>query len=98
MVLVQDVPVSSPEAMEVPEVEAEEERGVRGSDSEGSDYNPGRKKKKRTSAGREKRRSSTGAERNSGGSSASKRKDPEPEEEEEEEDDDDSSVRTGFGF
>ncbi|XP_046874940.1 chromodomain-helicase-DNA-binding protein 4a isoform X2 [Hypomesus transpacificus] len=87
----EDVPVSSPEAMEVPEVEAEEERGVRGSDSEGSDYNPGRKKKKRTSAGREKRRSSTGAERNSGGSSASKRKDPEPEEEEEEEDDDDSS-------
>ncbi|XP_067111324.1 LOW QUALITY PROTEIN: chromodomain-helicase-DNA-binding protein 4-like [Osmerus mordax] len=87
----EDVPVSSPEAMEVPEVEAEEERGARGSDSEGSDYNPGRKKKKRTSAGREKRRSSTGAERNSGGSSASKRKDPEPEEEEEEEDDDDSS-------
>ena len=57
------------------------------SDSEGSDYTPGRKKKKKGSSGKEKKRSSAGVER-----SSSKRKDPEPEEDDDD-DDDDSSVR-----
>lgn len=90
MCVVQDVQVSSPEPMEQPEVgEPEEEAvGVARSDSEGSDYTPGRKKKKRASSAKEKKRSSGSVER-SGGSSSAKRKEPE---EEEEEDDDDNSV------
>uniref|UniRef100_A0AAR2LIV2 DNA helicase n=1 Tax=Pygocentrus nattereri TaxID=42514 RepID=A0AAR2LIV2_PYGNA len=60
------------------------------SDSEGSDYTPGRKKKKRASTSRDKKRNSTAAERNSN-SSASKRKEPE---EEEDEDDDDMEPKT----
>lgn len=55
------------------------------SDSEGSDYTPGRKKKKRASSGKDKKRSA-GVDR-----SASKKKEPEPEEDEDD-DDDDSSV------
>lgn len=57
------------------------------SDSEGSDYTPGRKKKRRASSGKDKKKSDR-----SSGILASKRKEPEPEEEEED-DDDDSSVR-----
>lgn len=56
-------------------------------DSEGSDYTPGRKKKKRGSSGKEKKRSSAGTDR-----SSSKKKDPEPDEDEDD-DDDDGSVR-----
>lgn len=67
--------------------EAEDGMAVQRSDSEGSDYTPGRKKKKRGSSGKEKKRSSTGAER-----SSSKKKDPEPEEDDDD-DDDDISVR-----
>uniref|UniRef100_A0A3B4BXA4 DNA helicase n=1 Tax=Pygocentrus nattereri TaxID=42514 RepID=A0A3B4BXA4_PYGNA len=68
-----------------------EEDGAGGrSDSEGSDYTPGRKKKKRASTSRDKKRNSTAAERNSN-SSASKRKEPE---EEEDEDDDDMEPKT----
>ncbi|CAB1351150.1 unnamed protein product [Coregonus sp. 'balchen'] len=86
----EDVPMSSPEAMETPEVDRDEERAVPHSDSEGSDYNPGKKKKKnRGSTSKEKKRSSTSTDRNGGGKD--KRKDPEPEEEEDEDDDDDSS-------
>lgn len=55
------------------------------SDSEGSDYTPGRKKK-RASSGKDKKRNSASADR-----SASKRKEPEPEEDDE--DDDDGMVR-----
>uniref|UniRef100_A0A8B9LWN0 Chromodomain helicase DNA binding protein 4a n=1 Tax=Astyanax mexicanus TaxID=7994 RepID=A0A8B9LWN0_ASTMX len=63
-----------------------DEDGARGrSDSEGSDYTPGKKKKKRASTSRDKKRNSAGAERNS---AASKRK--EPEEEDDDDDDDDS--------
>lgn len=84
--------MSSPEPMETPEVDRDEERAVPHSDSEGSDYNPGKKKKKnRGGTSKEKKRSSTSADRNGGGKD--KRKDPEPEEEEDEDDDDDSSVR-----
>ncbi|XP_055732192.1 chromodomain-helicase-DNA-binding protein 4-like isoform X3 [Salvelinus fontinalis] len=85
----EDVPMSSPEPMETPEVDRDEERAAPRSDSEGSDYNPGKKKKKnRGSTSKEKKRSSTSADRNGGGKD--KRKDPEPEEEEDEDDDDDS--------
>uniref|UniRef100_A0A8C2D6K3 Chromodomain helicase DNA binding protein 4a n=1 Tax=Cyprinus carpio TaxID=7962 RepID=A0A8C2D6K3_CYPCA len=62
----------------------EEER----SESEGSDYTPGRKKKKRASTTKDKKRSSCGADRNS---AASKRREPE---EEEDEDDDDSEPKS----
>uniref|UniRef100_A0A8C7UX52 Chromodomain helicase DNA binding protein 4a n=1 Tax=Oncorhynchus mykiss TaxID=8022 RepID=A0A8C7UX52_ONCMY len=85
----EDVPMSSPEPMETPEVDRDEERAAPRSDSEGSDYNPGKKKKKnRGSTSKEKKRSSTSTDRNGGGKD--KRKDPEPEEEEDEDDDDDS--------
>uniref|UniRef100_A0A4W5NWN4 Chromodomain helicase DNA binding protein 4a n=1 Tax=Hucho hucho TaxID=62062 RepID=A0A4W5NWN4_9TELE len=72
--------MSSPEPMETPEVDRDEERAMPHSDSEGSDYNPGKKKKKnRGGTSKEKKRRKD------------KRKDPEPEEEEDEDDDDDSS-------
>uniref|UniRef100_A0A8C7MCW3 Chromodomain helicase DNA binding protein 4a n=1 Tax=Oncorhynchus kisutch TaxID=8019 RepID=A0A8C7MCW3_ONCKI len=52
--------MSSPEPMETPEVDRDEERAVPHSDSEGSDYNPGKKKKKnRGGTSKEKKRSST---------------------------------------
>lgn len=74
--------------MDVGGVEEAEDGGAgQRSDSEGSDYTPGRKKKKRASSGKEKKRSSAGADR-----SASKKKDPEPEEDDDD-DDDDSLVR-----
>uniref|UniRef100_A0A4W5PKD3 Chromodomain helicase DNA binding protein 4a n=1 Tax=Hucho hucho TaxID=62062 RepID=A0A4W5PKD3_9TELE len=69
--------MSSPEPMETPELDRDEERAVPHSDSEGSDYNPGKKKKKnRGSTSKEKKRSSTSTDRNGGGKD--KRKDPEP--------------------
>uniref|UniRef100_A0AAR2INI5 DNA helicase n=1 Tax=Pygocentrus nattereri TaxID=42514 RepID=A0AAR2INI5_PYGNA len=87
----EDIPISSPEHVEGAEVDEVEEDGAGGrSDSEGSDYTPGRKKKKRASTSRDKKRNSTAAERNSN-SSASKRKEPE---EEEDEDDDDMEPKT----
>uniref|UniRef100_A0A3B3S529 Chromodomain helicase DNA binding protein 4 n=1 Tax=Paramormyrops kingsleyae TaxID=1676925 RepID=A0A3B3S529_9TELE len=66
----------------------EEGAGIR-SDSEGSDYTPGRKKKKRGSSAKERKRGTSGErEKISGGSSnKSKRKEPEPEDEEDEDDD-----------
>lgn len=67
--------------------EAEDGVAAQRSDSEGSDYTPGRKKKKRGSSGKEKKRSGAGAER-----SSSKKKEPEPEEDDDD-DDDDGSVR-----
>lgn len=86
--LFQELPISSPEPMDIGGVEEAEDGGpAQRSDSEGSDYTPGRKKKKRASSGKEKKRSSAGGER-----SASKKKEPEPEEEDDD-DDDDSSVR-----
>ncbi|XP_048086183.1 chromodomain-helicase-DNA-binding protein 4a [Alosa alosa] len=92
----EDPPVSSPEPIEGPEREEVEEEAVGGgvrSDSEGSDYTPGRKKKKRGSSAKEKKRSSGATER-SGGSSSAKRKEPAEEEEEEEDDDDSSEPKT----
>lgn len=82
-----DIPVSSPEAVEAPDMDDMEEDGNGGrSDSEGSDYTPGRKKKKRASTGKEKKRNSA-PERSS---TASRRK--EVLEEEDDDDDDDDSV------
>uniref|UniRef100_A0A668AR85 Chromodomain helicase DNA binding protein 4a n=1 Tax=Myripristis murdjan TaxID=586833 RepID=A0A668AR85_9TELE len=91
-----ELAISSPEPMDVGGVEETEDGGPgQRSDSEGSDYTPGRKKKKRASSGKDKKRSSAGAERSAAASSsASKRKDPEPEEEEEDDDDDSSEPKT----
>uniref|UniRef100_A0A8C1HTX2 Chromodomain helicase DNA binding protein 4a n=1 Tax=Cyprinus carpio carpio TaxID=630221 RepID=A0A8C1HTX2_CYPCA len=83
--VLQDIGVSSPEPVDGPDLDdGEEER----SESEGSDYTPGRKKKKRASTTKDKKRSSSGADRNS---AASKRREPE---EEEDEDDDDSEPKS----
>ncbi|XP_034560383.1 chromodomain-helicase-DNA-binding protein 4-like isoform X3 [Notolabrus celidotus] len=79
----EELAISSPEPMEVGGTGETEEGAVPRSDSEGSDYTPGRKKKKRGSSGKEKKRSSSVAERGS-----SKKKEPEPEEEDEDDDDD----------
>ncbi|XDV33944.1 hypothetical protein PO909_004177 [Leuciscus waleckii] len=80
----EDIGISSPEPGEGPELDDGEDR----SESEGSDYTPGKKKKKRASTSKEKKRSSSGADRNS---AASKRREPE---EEEDEDDDDSEPKS----
>ncbi|TMS17926.1 Chromodomain-helicase-DNA-binding protein 4 [Larimichthys crocea] len=84
----EELPISSPEPMDMGGVEeAEDGIAVQRSDSEGSDYTPGRKKKKRGSSGKEKKRS--GAER-----SSSKKKEPEPEEDEDDDDDDGSEPKS----
>ncbi|KAM8767321.1 chromodomain-helicase-DNA-binding protein 4a isoform 2-T2 [Acanthopagrus schlegelii] len=86
----EELPISSPEPMDMGAVEeAEDSVPVQRSDSEGSDYTPGRKKKKRGSSGKEKKRSSTGAER-----STSRKKEPEPEEDEDDDDDDGSEPKS----
>ncbi|XP_029298724.1 chromodomain-helicase-DNA-binding protein 4-like isoform X2 [Cottoperca gobio] len=86
----EELPISSPEPMDVGVVEeAAEGTAAQRSDSEGSDYTPGRKKKKRASSGKEKKRSSSGAER-----SSSKKKDPEPEEDDDDDDDDNSEPKS----
>lgn len=84
----QELPISSPEPLDLGSVDDGEDGGPgQRSESEGSDYTPGRKKKKRASSGKDKKRSSAAAERNS-----SKKKEPE---EDEDDDDDDGMVRTG---
>nr|XP_015193343.1 PREDICTED: chromodomain-helicase-DNA-binding protein 4 [Lepisosteus oculatus] len=94
----EDLASSSPEGADLGDgVGDDDEEGGGRSDSEGSDYTPGRKKKKRASAAKkEKRAAGGGAGAGGGGGGAgsgggaggskSKRKEPEPEEEEEEED------------
>ncbi|XP_051811202.1 chromodomain-helicase-DNA-binding protein 4a isoform X3 [Acanthochromis polyacanthus] len=82
----EELAISSPEPMDMGGVEEAEDGGpAHRSDSEGSDYTPGRKKKKRASAGKEKKRSSAGA---------SKKKDPEPEEDDDDDDDDMSEPKS----
>ncbi|RXM98621.1 Chromodomain-helicase-DNA-binding protein 4 [Acipenser ruthenus] len=93
----EDMDASSPEAGDFMVEDDKEAR----SESEGSDYTPGKKKKKqRLSARKEKKAGGgggggLGATLGGSGSSKAKRKEPEPEpeeeEEEEEEDDDDDS-------
>ncbi|XP_073318942.1 chromodomain-helicase-DNA-binding protein 4a isoform X5 [Pagrus major] len=86
----EELPISSPEPMDMGPVEEAEDGGpAQRSDSEGSDYTPGRKKKKRASSGKEKKRSSAGAER-----STSRKKEPEPEEDEDDDDDDGSEPKS----
>ncbi|KTF79407.1 hypothetical protein cypCar_00016632, partial [Cyprinus carpio] len=81
----EDIAISSPEPVQGPDLDdGEEDR----SESEGSDYTPGRKKKKRACTTKDKKRSSSGADRNS---AASKRREPE---EEEDEDDDDAEPKS----
>ncbi|MEQ2187527.1 hypothetical protein GOODEAATRI_005632, partial [Goodea atripinnis] len=80
-----ELPVSSPEhlmGMEAAERDADE-GGMR-SESEGSDYAPGRKKKKRSSSAKDKKKGGGAGEK---GGSKSKRKDPEPEEDDDDDDD-----------
>uniref|UniRef100_A0A3Q3C8R0 Chromodomain helicase DNA binding protein 4a n=1 Tax=Haplochromis burtoni TaxID=8153 RepID=A0A3Q3C8R0_HAPBU len=80
----EELPISSPEPMDLGGVDDGEDGGPgQRSESEGSDYTPGRKKKKRASSGKDKKRNSAAAER-----SASKKKEPEPEEDEDDDDDD----------
>ena len=92
--LEQELPVSSPEPLiGVEPVERNaEDGGGRRSESEGSDYAPGRKKKKRSSSAKEKKKGGGGTEKGSS-SSKNKRKDPEPEEDDD--DEDDNQVRVG---
>ncbi|XP_049607663.1 chromodomain-helicase-DNA-binding protein 4a isoform X2 [Syngnathus scovelli] len=93
----EELAISSPEHMDAGggEDEADDDDGTAGaghaqrSDSEGSDYTPGRKKKKRASGGKEKKRSGASSERGS-----SKKKEPEPEEEDEDDDDDFSEPKS----
>ncbi|XP_056458282.1 chromodomain-helicase-DNA-binding protein 4 isoform X4 [Gadus chalcogrammus] len=84
----EELPVSSPEPLiGVEPVERNaEDGGGRRSESEGSDYAPGRKKKKRSSSAKEKKKGGGGTEKGSS-SSKNKRKDPEPEEDDDDEDD-----------
>uniref|UniRef100_A0A3Q4IBX4 Chromodomain helicase DNA binding protein 4 n=1 Tax=Neolamprologus brichardi TaxID=32507 RepID=A0A3Q4IBX4_NEOBR len=63
-----------------------DEGGMR-SESEGSDYAPGRKKKKRSSSAKDKKKGGAAAEKGGSSSSKSKRKDPEPEDDEDDDDD-----------
>ncbi|XP_041665031.1 chromodomain-helicase-DNA-binding protein 4a isoform X3 [Cheilinus undulatus] len=81
----EELPISSPEPMDVGGVEEAEDGAAPRSDSEGSDYTPGRKKKKRASSGKEKKK----ADR-----SSSKKKEPEPEEEDDDDDDDGGEPKT----
>ncbi|XP_023200700.1 chromodomain-helicase-DNA-binding protein 4-like isoform X2 [Xiphophorus maculatus] len=78
----EELTISSPEPMDMGGVEDVEDTGsAQRSESEGSDYTPGRKKKKKASSGKEKKRNSV-PER------SSKRKEPEPEEDDDDDDDD----------
>lgn len=86
--VLQEFPVSSPEhplAAEVADRDADE--GEMRSESDGSDYAPGKKKKKRTSSTKDKKKGGAAAEKGSSSASKSKRKEPEPEDEEDEDDD-----------
>uniref|UniRef100_A0A3P8S9H2 Chromodomain helicase DNA binding protein 4b n=1 Tax=Amphiprion percula TaxID=161767 RepID=A0A3P8S9H2_AMPPE len=87
-----ELPISSPEPLLAGEVaEREAEEGGLRSDSEGSDYAPGRKKKKRSSSAKDKKKGA--AEKGGSSSSKSKRKEPEPEDDEDEDDDPKSSTQ-----
>ncbi|XP_054638137.1 chromodomain-helicase-DNA-binding protein 4 isoform X2 [Dunckerocampus dactyliophorus] len=79
----EDLQLSSPEHLIGVEAAERDEGGLR-SESDGSDYAPGRKKKKRSSSTKEKKKGSTASEK---GGSKSKRKDPEPEDDDEDDDD-----------
>ncbi|XP_061770864.1 chromodomain-helicase-DNA-binding protein 4 isoform X2 [Nerophis ophidion] len=79
----EDLPMSSPEHLIGVEAAEEDEGGLR-SESDGSDYAPGKKKKKRSSSTKDKKKGSTASEK---GGSKSKRKDPEPDDDDEDDED-----------
>ncbi|XP_074930248.1 LOW QUALITY PROTEIN: chromodomain-helicase-DNA-binding protein 4 [Cottoperca gobio] len=84
----EELPVSSPERLigvEAAERDAGE-AGVR-SESEGSDYAPGKKKKKRSSSAKDKKKGGAASEKGGSSSSKSKRKEPEPEDDDDDDDD-----------
>ncbi|XP_077430769.1 chromodomain-helicase-DNA-binding protein 4 isoform X3 [Vanacampus margaritifer] len=82
----EELPLSSPEHLIGGDAtERDPDEGILRSDSDGSDYAPGRKKKKRSSSTKDKKKSSASVEK--GGSSKSKRKDPEPDDDEDDDDD-----------
>ncbi|XP_028280173.1 chromodomain-helicase-DNA-binding protein 4 isoform X2 [Parambassis ranga] len=85
----EELPVSSPEHLiGVEAAERDADEGGMRSDSEGSDYAPGRKKKKRSSSAKDKKKGGAAGEKGGSSSLKSKRKDPEPEEDDDEDDDD----------
>uniref|UniRef100_A0A3B3DNC8 Chromodomain helicase DNA binding protein 4a n=1 Tax=Oryzias melastigma TaxID=30732 RepID=A0A3B3DNC8_ORYME len=84
----EELAISSPEPMDIGGIEDADDGPGQRSESEGSDYTPGRKKKKRGGSSKEKKRNSAGVER------SSKRKEPEPEEDEDEDDDDCSEPKS----
>nr|XP_057909683.1 chromodomain-helicase-DNA-binding protein 4 isoform X2 [Doryrhamphus excisus] len=79
----EDLQLSSPEHLIGVEAAERDDGGLR-SESDGSDYAPGRKKKKRSSSTKEKKKGSTASEK---GGSKSKRKDPEPDDDDDDDDD-----------
>lgn len=84
----QELVVSSPEPIDVSRIEEGDDGGQgRCSDSEGSDYTPGRKKRKRASTSKDKKKGSTTVDR-----STSKKKELE-EDDDDDDDDDDCMVR-----
>uniref|UniRef100_A0A669DV73 Chromodomain helicase DNA binding protein 4 n=1 Tax=Oreochromis niloticus TaxID=8128 RepID=A0A669DV73_ORENI len=86
--VLQELPVSSPEhLLGVEAAERDADEGGMRSESEGSDYAPGRKKKKRSSSAKDKKKGGAAAEKGGSSSSKSKRKDPEPEDDEDDDDD-----------
>lgn len=88
------MPVSSPEHLiGVEAAERDAEEGAVRSESEGSDYAPGKKKKKRSSSAKEKKKGGAAAAAEKGGSSSSKSKRKDPEPEEDEDDDYDCQVK-----
>lgn len=94
--ILQELPVSSPEhLLGVEAAERDADEGGMRSESEGSDYAPGRKKKKRSSSAKDKKKGGAAAEKGGSSSSKSKRKDPEPEDDED--DDDDCQVEFNSG-
>lgn len=91
--VLQETPVSSPEHLiGVEAAEPDVDEGPMRSESDGSDYAPGRKKKKRSSSAKDKKKAGAVPEKGGSSSLKSKRKDPEPEDDEDE--DDDYQVKT----
>ncbi|XP_041843081.1 chromodomain-helicase-DNA-binding protein 4 isoform X4 [Melanotaenia boesemani] len=81
----EELPVSSPEQIiGLEAVERDADEGGMRSESEGSDYAPGRKKKKRSSSAKDKKKGGGAGEK---GTSKSKRKDPDPDDDDDDEDD-----------
>ncbi|XP_061530376.1 chromodomain-helicase-DNA-binding protein 4 isoform X4 [Phycodurus eques] len=91
----EELPLSSPEHLiGAGAGERDPDEGGLRSDSDGSDYAPGRKKKKRSSSTKDKKKSSMAAEKGGSSGSKSKRKGPEPDDEDDDDDDDDCQPKS----